>query len=291
MQQHWPRSSAQAARPFSAEWHSEQFSTNQRRDTRHGAWISDLRAPQGAGGKPDHANFTRAAPALHVAQPWVSAQVRRLEPELGSELFDRSNRVLRLTEFGKTLLPLAGTVLRTVGEIRSTAAVMTGLLCGQLAIGTVPYPVPLRADALAAFHRAHPMVTVTLIEARSDQLTEDVLERWLDMVVTGWVTLPPPQPCEQILARESIVAVIHRDDPLAGRTSIALADLRNRALISYSQGSGIRTTLDQAGLATGFAPRIVFDTSSADMMRHLVVRDLGVAVTPKLANDRMGRLR
>lgn len=72
----------------------------------------------------EHANFTRAAEALHVAQPWVSAQVRRLERELGNELFDRSSRVLRLTEFGKALLPLAGAALRTVGEIRSAADAM-----------------------------------------------------------------------------------------------------------------------------------------------------------------------
>lgn len=239
----------------------------------------------------EHANFTRAAEALHVAQPWVSAQIRRLERELGNELFDRSSRVLRLTRFGKAALPLAGAVLRAVDEIRSAADAMVGVLAGKLTIGTVAHSLPLLADALAVFRKAHPAVAVMVTEGSSDRLTAAVLERQLDMAVMGWATVPPPQLREQVLVRESIVAVVHGGDPLAGRESIALAELRNRAIISHPQGCEIRTTIDQACLATGFTPRVVFETSSADMMRHLVIRDLGVAVTPKLPNDLLGQLR
>lgn len=239
----------------------------------------------------EHANFTRAAEALHVAQPWVSAQIRRLERELGNELFDRSSRVLRLTRFGKAALPLAGAVLRAVDEIRSAADAMVGVLAGELTIGTVAHSLPLLADALAVFRKAHPAVAVMVTEGRSDRLTAAVLERQLDMAVMGWATVPPPQLREQVLVRENIVAVVHGGDPLAGRESIALAELRNRAIISHPQGCEIRTTIDQACLATGFTPRVVFETSSADMMRHLVIRDLGVAVTPKLPNDLLGQLR
>lgn len=239
----------------------------------------------------EHANFTRAAEALHVAQPWVSAQIRRLERELGNELFDRSSRVLRLTRFGKAALPLAGAVLRAVDEIRSAADAMVGVLAGKLTIGTVAHSLPLLADALAVFRKAHPAVAVMVTEGSSDRLTAAVLERQLDMAVMGWATVPPPQLREQVLVRENIVAVVHGGDPLAGRESIALAELRNRAIISHPQGCEIRTTIDQACLATGFTPRVVFETSSADMMRHLVIRDLGVAVTPKLPNDLLGQLR
>ncbi|WJR32110.1 LysR family transcriptional regulator [Mycobacteroides immunogenum] len=239
----------------------------------------------------EHANFTRAAEALHVAQPWVSAQIRRLERELGNELFDRSSRVLRLTRFGKAVLPLAGAVLRAVDEIRSAADAMVGVLAGKLTIGTVAHSLPLLADALAVFRKAHPAVAVMVTEGSSDRLTAAVLERQLDMAVMGWATMPPPQLREQVLVRENIVAVVHGGDPLAGRESIALAELRNRAIISHPQGCEIRTTIDQACLATGFTPRVVFETSSADMMRHLVIRDLGVAVTPKLPNDLLGQLR
>ncbi|MEU9807568.1 LysR family transcriptional regulator [Mycobacterium sp. NPDC050853] len=239
----------------------------------------------------DHASFTRAAEALHVAQPWVSAQVRRLERELGHELFDRSSRALKLTEFGKALVPLAEMALQTVGEIRTTADAMAGILCGRLAIGTVAHPLPLLADALAAFHEAHPAVSITLTEASSDQLTAAVLERHLDMAVVGRAAPPPPQLCEQLVAQQNIVAIVHRDDPLAGRASITLAELQNRPLISHPQGSGVRAILDQACLATGFAPRIAFETSSVDMMSHLVTRGLGIAVAPELPRDRLDGLR
>ncbi|OHU76189.1 LysR family transcriptional regulator [Mycobacteroides chelonae] len=239
----------------------------------------------------EHSNFTRAAEALHVAQPWVSAQVRRLERELGHELFDRSSRALKLTEFGKMLFPLAETALQIVGKIRLTASAMAGVLCGHLAIGTLDHPLPLLADALAAFHQAHPAVSITLTEARSDQLTAAVLERKLDVAVVRQGSSTPPLLREQPLAQQNIVAIVHRDDPLASHASISLEDLRNRALISHPQGSGIRAILDQACLAQGFVPDIAFETNSIDMMNHLATRDLGVAVTPEFPADRLDRVR
>lgn len=239
----------------------------------------------------DHASFTRAAEALHVAQPWVSAQVRRLERELGHELFDRSSRALNLTEFGRALRPLAEMALETVDKIRLAADAMAGELCGRLAIGAVAHPLPLLADALAAFHLIHPAVSITLTEARSDQLIAAVLERQLDMAVVGRAATLPPQLCEQLLAPQNIVAIVHGDDPLAGRASITVEDLRDRALISHPQGSGIRTILDRACMAAGFVPHIAFETSSVDMMGHLVTRDLGVAVAPGLSPDRLDRIR
>lgn len=214
-----------------------------------------------------------------------------MERELGHELFDRSSRALNLTEFGKALRPLAEMALQTVDKIRLAADAMAGELCGRLAVGAVAHPLPLLADALAVFHHAHPAVSITLTEARSDQLMAAVLERQLDMAIVGQAASSPPQLCEQLLAPQNIVAIVHDDDPLADRASIALGDLRDRALISHPQGSGIRAILDRACMAAGFAPNIVFETSSVDMMGHLVTRDLGVAVAPELPRERLDRIQ
>src|SRR6266567_4182583 len=92
----------------------------------------------------EEASFTRAASRVHVAQPGVSAQVRRLESELGQQLLDRSGRSVRLTEVGSAVLPFARAALDAVANAR-------------LAVDEL-------ADLLAAFHDRYPGVAIALVE-------------------------------------------------------------------------------------------------------------------------------
>ena len=102
-------------------------------------------------------NFTRAAAKVHVAQPGVSAQIRRLERELGQELLDRGGRSVRLTEAGAAVLPYARAALAAVDEL-------AGLLRGHIAIGTVTSHNVDLPGLLAEFHDDHPAVEITLAE-------------------------------------------------------------------------------------------------------------------------------
>ncbi|MFJ7724033.1 LysR family transcriptional regulator, partial [Rhodococcus erythropolis] len=78
----------------------------------------------------EEANFTRAAERLHVAQPGVSAQVKRLERELGQELLDRSGRTVRLTDAGRAVLPHAYAALAAVQSTRDAVDALNGLVRG-----------------------------------------------------------------------------------------------------------------------------------------------------------------
>ncbi|GAB3574216.1 hypothetical protein GCM10027445_34680 [Amycolatopsis endophytica] len=80
-------------------------------------------------------NFTRAAQRVHVAQPGVSAQIRRLERELGHELLDRSGRRVRMTEVGAAVLPYARAALAAVAGARLVADEFRGLVRGRVARG------------------------------------------------------------------------------------------------------------------------------------------------------------
>ena len=81
----------------------------------------------------DEANFTRAAAALHVTQPGVSAQIRRLERELGQDLLDRAARTVSLTEAGAAALPYARAALAAAAGVQLAVDQLTGLLRGHLA--------------------------------------------------------------------------------------------------------------------------------------------------------------
>src|ERR1700712_5970564 len=85
----------------------------------------------------DEANFTRAAERVHVAHPAVSAQIARLERELGQVVFDRSRRQVRLTAAGEAVLPYARAVLSAVANVRVAVDELSELVRGAVAVGTV----------------------------------------------------------------------------------------------------------------------------------------------------------
>ena len=122
----------------------------------------------------EEASFTRAASRVHVAQPGVSAQVRRLESELGEAAgSDRSGRSVRLTEAGSAVLPFARAALDAVANARLAVDELAGLVRGQVTVGMVSgCALPVLAELLAAFHQRYPGVVITLTEDNSDRLVE-----------------------------------------------------------------------------------------------------------------------
>src|SRR6266540_4363563 len=139
------------------------------------------------------ANFTRAAAKLHVAQPGVSAQVRRLERELGQPLLDRSERTVRLTEAGVAVLPYARAALAAVAGARLAVDELTGLMRGHVAIGMVTSHSIDLPGLLASFHHDHPAVEISLSEGNSDQLIRALHAGQLDLAVIGSTTPVPGQ--------------------------------------------------------------------------------------------------
>ena len=140
----------------------------------------------------EEASFTRAAARVHVAQPGVSAQIRQLERELGQPLFDRSGRTVRLTEAGAAVLPYARAALEAVDGVRLAVDEIAGLLRGHVNIGMVTaWASPDLPDLLAAFHRQHPGVEITLTESNSDQMLDALQTGHLDVALVGLATPPP----------------------------------------------------------------------------------------------------
>src|SRR5689334_14606233 len=134
----------------------------------------------------EEASFTRAAARVHVAQPGVSAQVRRLESELGQRLLDRSGRSVRLTEAGAAVLPFARAALDAVAGARLAVDELAGLVRGQVTVGMVSgCALPVLAELLAGFHKQYPGVAISLTEDTSDRLAAKLGDGRLDLALIG----------------------------------------------------------------------------------------------------------
>ena len=240
----------------------------------------------------EEASFTRAASRVHVAQPGVSAQVRRLESELGQQLLDRSGRSVRLTEVGSAVLPFARAALDAVANARLAVDDLAGLVRGQVTVGMVSgCALPVLAELLAGFHDRHPGVAIALVEDNSDRLVERLVDGRLDLALIGWAGETPADIDTVVLADEELVAAVAPGHPLAAAGAITIRQLRDLPLVSLPRGTGVRAALDAACAAAGFTPRIVFEASALPMVVELAGRGLGLAVVPASIPNGPGILR
>ena len=230
----------------------------------------------------EEASFTRAAARVHVAQPGVSAQVRRLESELGERLLDRSGRTIRLTEAGAVVLPLARAALDAVAKARLAVDDLAGLVRGQVTIGMVSgCALPVMAELLAGFHKQYPGVAISLTEDNSDRLAEMLGDGRLDLALIGVAGEPANGIDGVVLIDEELVAAVAPGHPLASATTVTVKALRDVPLVSLPRGTGVRAALDAACAAAGFEPRIVFEASALPMVVTMAAQGLGLAVVPQ----------
>jgi DNA-binding transcriptional LysR family regulator len=229
----------------------------------------------------EEANFTRAAERIHVAQPAVSAQIQRLERELGQTLVDRSRRAVRLTAAGEAVLPHARTALAAVRTMGVAADEVTRLVRGTVTIGTVTSHNVDIPHLLADFHAEHPNVEITLGTDTSDNLVENVRAGRLDVAIASVGPDEVPAGLHiEVVTDEAIEAAVCLTDPLAKRKKIRFADLRDRTLIALPVGAGIRNQFDRACAKAGVSPRIAFEASTPLALADLAGRGLGVAIVP-----------
>src|SRR5215469_3237370 len=228
----------------------------------------------------DEGSFTRAADKLLVSQPGVSAQIRRLERELGEELLDRSDRVVRPTAVGAAVLPFARAALAAVDGARLAVSELTGLLRGRAALGTVTSPGVDLAGLLAGLHELHPMVEISLSAGDTDRLAAEVKTGELDAAILSIGTTAPDGLHVQVIVDQPIVAAVGHQHELADRRIVALADLASHQLISLPRGSGLRARLDEAYAAAGLSPQVALEASSPEVVADLAAHGLGVAFLP-----------
>ncbi|MGI9147247.1 MAG: LysR family transcriptional regulator [Chloroflexota bacterium] len=231
-----------------------------------------------------HLHFTRAAEELHVAQPSVSQQIRKLENELGTPLFHRMKRQVALTEAGKTFLPHARAVLRRLDEARVEVQELSGMRKGTLAVGAPPsVGTHLLPRALAAFSGRHPGIALAFREAGSRTLLTLLEEGELDLAV---VIQPIRHPALETLPllEEELLLAVPRQHPLAkGNRPIPLAELRNQPFVMLREGTyDLRDQTLAACRRAGFEPYVALDGGEMDSMLRFVAAGIGLAILPEM---------
>jgi LysR family transcriptional regulator, transcription activator of glutamate synthase operon len=231
-----------------------------------------------------HEHFTRAAEQLRVAQPAVSAQIRRLERELGTELFHRTTRSVRLTKAGEAFRARVRRMLEELDVARAELDQLSGSLRGRVVLGAVQSLEPLDLPGcLAAFHRRYPDVEIGLRSGTSGDLLSGLRAGEVDLALMPSPGELPGDLRGSPLFSEDLVIAVPPEHPLAGRGSVRFPSLRDEPFVSLPVDSDLRAILERAA---GFTPRVPFEVRDYRRIAELVRHGLGVALMPRsLAGD------
>lgn len=231
----------------------------------------------------DELSFTRAAQRVNAVQSTVSAGIRALERELGTELFERDQRGVRVTAAGEAVLPALRELADAEARAR-TAADPRGELRGELRIGvfsSVSYMAIPRV--VGAFHRSHPLVDLRLraSSAGSMRLAEDVRRGRLDLSLFGLPASAAPGLAAHRLVTTPYVALLPVGHERARHTSVSLRELAAEGFVDAPVGFGNRNVLDAAFGARNIVRDVAVEATETASIPAYVAAGLGVALLPE----------
>ncbi|MCB1056287.1 MAG: LysR family transcriptional regulator, partial [Acidobacteria bacterium] len=236
-------------------------------------------------------SFSNAARRCHVAQPSLSQQIKKLEIDLGQELFERHPSGVVLTEAGHALLPRARRVL---SEVQEAAAALRSDIddgAGPLAVGAIPTMAPyVLPPVLAPFSQRFPRCELTVREDLTDRLIEALLAYELDVAVLS-TPIEEELVDVEVLGSERLLLAAPPGYPLPADHDVSLGALEHEPTIVVHEmhclGQQIRSFCDAARVRQ----RVVCRSTQLATVQELVALGLGISILPEMAiaQDKDGR--
>ena len=227
-------------------------------------------------------HISEAAEHLHVAQSAISRQIANLEEELGTPLFERIGRNVKLTPIGKIFLEHTITALKAIDFAAKQVEEYLDPAKGTIKIG---FPTSLASYVLptviSAFKKEYPDVSFHLRQGTYKFLIDAVKNRELNLAFLG--PLPPKDEAinTTILFSENIHALLPANHPLAKNENINLVDLRKENFVLFPEGYILHKVAVEACRSAGFVPAITSEGEDMDALKGLVAAGIGVTLLPE----------
>ena len=231
-------------------------------------------------------SFSRTARQLGYSQSAVSSQIAQLEAELGTPLFDRVGKTVRLTDAGQTFLGYARTLLETAQQVRGSLRIA---LADSVCSTFLP-------ELLQRYHARCPQVELVLHTASTDEMLQLLSTNQVDLVYT--LDQPLLQPALVLAADvpEPVCFIASPQHPLAQESALPLDILPRQEFLLTERGMSYRDALDQCMAAHGLAIHPYLELGSAALLCQMVEQGMGLSFLPEyivrsaLAEGRLARL-
>ncbi len=228
-------------------------------------------------------SFSRAAEKMLRTQPAISIAIKRLEEELGEQLFDRSSKSGTMTEAGRVLHSYAQRMINLRDEALTSIGELRGMNRGRLSIGanesTSLYLLP---PLLLDYRRRFPNIKIEVYRNISERIPSEVLERNLDF---GFLSYDPMHPSLQSmeLFRDELVFVVHPRHRFAKRDSVTVRELGEERFVAHNVKTPSRARIFELFAEHRTQLNISIELATLETIKEFVMRDAGVAILPRLA--------
>ena len=220
-------------------------------------------------------HMTQAAQRLNLAQPALSRTIQNLENELGASLFDRSGRRMHLNENGRILLRYSRQILSSIQDAKNEIAAQKSeaRTCIRLCVHSATALIP---QLLLEFRRARPDIRFEIVQRMFQDTEPPEYDMLLDSIA-GDEVLPRNS---RLLVQEDAMLAVPANHPLARRSSVSLADVREESFVSLRRDRPWARIIQKACNEVNFAPNIVAESDNPITLCDFVRCGLGICFLP-----------
>lgn len=221
-------------------------------------------------------SFTRAAEELHLTQPAVSIQLKRLEEQVGLPLFEQVGKRLYPTAAGEAMYDASIDILSRIGELKDVVADLQGTVSGPLRLAVVTTTKYFMPHLLGAFLARYPNVEPKLTFTNRATVLQRLQDNQDDFVVMGQI--PERLALESYPFLDNVLAIVApAGHPLATRKGLELGDIVRERFLVREQGSGTRLVVDQKLAEHGLKVEPYMELGSTEAIKQGVMAGLGIA--------------
>lgn len=232
-----------------------------------------------------HHSFSRAAEALQLTQPSITARIQALERELGEKMFERGGRSVRLTDAGTILLPYAERILQMVREAKESVEEVRSVQAGRLRLGSAltisTYVLP---RILRTFHSRYPGVEVMVHTGRSDQVLNMLLSDEVQVGLAHSLVHPDVETVD--LYADEVILVANPDHPFAANRQATIEEVGSQPVILADRGSSYYGLTHGLFRQAGIVPNVAMELDSMEATKRMVEEGLGIALLPRVCLER-----
>lgn len=225
-------------------------------------------------------SFSRAAAKVHRTQPAVSQAVKRLEDDLGEQLFDRSSKSGTLTDAGRVLQNYGQRLVRLAEEAESAMRELRDLRRGRVLIGANEAAIHTLLPLMATFRERFPDIVIDVRRVPARQIAVEVQQGSLDF---GTLTFRPQEEglLEVVVGDDELVMLVPPNHPFAKRKQVSMADAAGVPVVAHNDPSPARERVLRLFEEQHIALNMVIALPSLDGIKRAVELELGVALLPR----------